>query len=264
MTAMDDSLAARLGFRKEGGGAHASRTIMLAELSELLISVAESGAPKDFYRRAIEEDNCLAKRSRMTRSLSYKYLTQLYALDPDVVLFRALRYFWSRDASGQSLLAFLCAFARDPLLRESAPLILGATRGVQIGREKMEAFLGKRFGSRFSIATLTSTAQNILASWVKSGHLSGVQTKKRVQAKATPGAVGYALLLGFLEGNRGPSLFETEYARLLDCPVPVAMELAAEASRRGWLVFKRVADIVEVVFPQQISAREKEWLREQA
>jgi len=76
--------------------------------------------------------------------------------------------------------------------------------------------------------------------------------------------VGYALLLGSLAGDRGQSLFETEYAHFLDCPVPVAMELAAEASRRGWLIFKRIADVVEVLFPQLISTREKEWLRGQA
>ena len=264
MVIMDVSLATRLGFRLEGGGTHSARTIMLAELTDLLATVNDPGAPLENYRHAIESENCLAKRSSATRSRTYKHLAELYGLDPDVLLFRALRYFWSRDAGAQPMLALLCSFARDPLLRVSAPLILEAHQGAPVSLARMTAFLEKRFASRFSPATLTSTAQNILASWVKSGHLIGVKSKTRAKAKPTPGAVGYALLLGYLSGERGLSLFESEYARLLDCPVPIAMELAADASRRGWLVFKRVADVVEVLFPRLVSEAEKEGLREQA
>jgi hypothetical protein len=238
--------------------------MMLAELTDLIAHVSDPHASQECYRRAIEEENCLGKRSHMTRSLTYKHLAHLYSLDPDVILFRALRYFWSRDADGRPLLALLCAYARDPLLRASASLVLRTQHGDLIGRQEMETHMEKSFGSRFSSVTLTSTSQNVLASWVKSGHLVGVQTKKRAQAKATSGAVCYALFLGYLTGERGPSLFETAYARLLDCPVPVVMEQAAGASRRGWLVFKRVADIVEVLFPQLISEHDKERLSEQA
>ena len=99
MLVMDVSLATRLGFRLEGGGAHSSRTIMLAELTDLLATVNDPGAPHENYRHAIESENCLAKRSSATRSRTYKHLAELYALDPDVLLFRALRYFWSRDTS---------------------------------------------------------------------------------------------------------------------------------------------------------------------
>ncbi len=261
---MRDSGVDRLGFHLEGGGAHTSRTIMLAELTDLLASVVAADAPQRSYRRAVEEDNCLGKRSRMTRSLSYKHLAQLYALDPDILLFRALRWFWSRDAASQPLLALLCAYARDPLLRASAPLVLGAREDAPIARPQLEALLERRFGTRFSSATLASTSQNLLASWVKSGHLSGVQRKVRSRAKATPGSTGYALLLAHLTGERGRLLFDSEYVRLLDCPVPVVMDLAAEASRKGWLVFKRIADVVEVSFPALLEAREEELLREQA
>ena len=264
MAPMDASEAALLGFHLEGGGAHSARTIMLSELTGLLASVTDANASQEYYRRAVEEENCLAKRSRMTRSLTYRHLAHLYSLDHHVLLFRALRFFWSRDAAGQPLLALLCAYARDPLLRASAPLILRARHGDLASRREMETHLEKCFGSRFSTVTLTSTAQNVLSSWVKSGHLSGVQIKRRSRADATPAAACYALLLGYLTGQRGQSLFETEYARLLDCPVPVAIELAAEASRRGWLVFKRIEDIVEVLFPRLIPEREREWLREQA
>ena len=42
-------------------------------------------------------------------------------LGDQVTLFRLLRYFWEVDSPGRPLLAFLCASARDPLLRVTAP-----------------------------------------------------------------------------------------------------------------------------------------------
>src|SRR5690606_39744755 len=54
---------ARFGFRFERGGAHSSRTMMLDELAALLGYVDREDASKGDYLRAVEEDNCLAKRS---------------------------------------------------------------------------------------------------------------------------------------------------------------------------------------------------------
>ena len=39
--------------------------------------------------------------------------------------------------------------------------------------------------------------------------------------------------------------------------------LAEEASRKGWIVFKRVGVVIEVLFPNLINQEEKEWLRGQ-
>ncbi|MBU4326272.1 MAG: hypothetical protein KKB91_00810, partial [Proteobacteria bacterium] len=83
------------------------------------------------------------------------------------------------------------------------------------------------------------------------------------RALPTAGSVSYALLLGYLTGVRGESLFKTDYAKLLDCSFEKAIELTAEASRKGWIVFKRVGDVIEVLFPNLINEQEMEWLREQ-
>ena len=84
---------ARFGFRFERGGAHSSRTMMLDELAALLGYVDREDASKSDYLRAVEEDNCLAKRSGKTRRLTYRHLTELYSLDTAHILFRALRHF---------------------------------------------------------------------------------------------------------------------------------------------------------------------------
>jgi hypothetical protein len=50
---------------------------------------------------------------------------------------------------------------------------------------------------------------------------------------------------------------------LLDCSLDKMIELAEDASRRGWITLKRVGQVVEVLFPNLITAQEMEWLREQ-
>ena len=95
------------------------------------------------------------------------------------------------------------------------------------------------------------------------GHLSGRARKIRERSSATPGSVSLALLMGYLSGLRGESLFNSEYTRLLDCSFDKTIELAEDASRRGWVSLKRVGQVVEVLFPNLITAQEMEWLREQ-
>ncbi len=161
-------------------------------------------------------------------------------------------------------MALLCAYARDAILRMSSPFILPAHEGDRVTREALEEFLDSIEPGRFSKATLKSTAQNINSTWTQSGHLKGKVKKVRSRAKATSGSTAYALFLAYLEGVRGEALFSSEYAKLLDCSTDRAIELAEEASRRGWIVFKRVGRVIEVLFPHLITEQEMEWIREQS
>lgn len=254
----------RFGFKSERGGAHSSRTIMLEELESLLAYVNRPDATKADYLQAIDEDNCLSKRSGKTRILTFRHLVDLYALDPSLLLFRALLYFWQRDPECRPLLAMLCAYSRDSILRATGPFIIAAHEGTTVSRESVEVCIEGNEPGRFSPATLKSTAQNINSSFTQAGHLTGKVRKVRTKSTATPGSVSYALLLGYVSGARGESLFQTEYAKLLDCSFERALSLAEDASRRGWIVFKRVGDVIEVVFPNLITAEEMEWVREQS
>ena len=114
------------------------RTMMLAELQLLLHSVGNPDASKDDYSKAIIEDNCLGKRSEKNRTLTSRHLAYLYSLDPQVTVFRVLRFFWERDVGGQPLLALLCSYTRDSLLRLSAPFILGRPEGSSVSRQSLE------------------------------------------------------------------------------------------------------------------------------
>ena len=264
MTEKNSKKLSRFGFSFERGGAHSSRTMMLEELGTLLSYIGRFDAKKTEYLRAIDEENCLGKRSGKTRALTCRHLVDLYSLDSSNLLYRALLFFWQRDSSGQPLLALLCAYARDAILRSSMSFILRFPEGETIPREALEEFIDKKEPSRFSKATLKSTVRNINSTWTKSGHLTGRARKIRSQATPTAGSVSYALLLGYLIGARGELLFQTEYTNLLDCSFDKAVELAEEASRKGWIVFKRVGDVIEVLFPNLINEQEMEWLREQS
>lgn len=254
----------RFGFRFEQGSAHTSRTMMLEELGALLNYVDQPKAEKNVYLQAIDDENCLGKRSNKNRTLTYRHLVDLYSLDCNKLLFRALLYFWNRDINGQPLLALLCTYARDSIFRSTAPFILKFPEGATITRESLEDFIDAKEPGRFSKATLKSTAQNINSTWTKSGHLYGRARKVRSRANPTAGSVSYALLLGYLTGVRGQALFQTEYTKLFDCTFDKAIELAEEASRKGWIVFKRVGDVIEVLFPNLINQEEMEWLRDQS
>jgi hypothetical protein len=114
----------RFGFLYKKGGVHTARTMMLEDLKLLLSCVSSQDTSKNDYLKAIKEDNCLGKRSGKTRKLTSEHLIELYSLDPSITIFRALRYFWERDPDGQPLLALICAYSRDALLRMSAPFII--------------------------------------------------------------------------------------------------------------------------------------------
>jgi hypothetical protein len=254
---------ARFGFSFERGGVHSSRTMMLEELGALLSYLDRPDAVKADYHRAIINENCLAKRSGKTRILTFRHLVDLYSLDTSFVLYRALLFFWQRDPSGQPLLALLCTYARDSIFRSTACFILAFPEGATIHRQMLEDFIDDKEPGRFSKATLKSTAQNINSTWTQAGHLTGRVHKVRSRTVPTAGSVAYALLLGYLMDVRGEALFKTDIARLLDCSFERAIELAEDASRKGWIIFKRVGDVIEVLFPNIINTQEMEWLREQ-
>ena len=260
---LNDKQLSQYGFSLDRGKTHCARTIMLDELEVLLAFVNRPEADKNDYLQAITVENCLGKRSVKNRMLTYRHLVALYSLDPRKLLFRALLYFWNRDIAGRPLLALLCAYSRDPIFRAAVPFILNIPESTIVSRVSLEEFIDSQDPGRFSKATLTSTAQNINSSLNKSGHLEGRIVKTRSLAKATAGSVSYALLLGYLNGVRGKALFQTEYTRLLDCTFDKIIELAETASRKGWIVFKRINDIFEVLFPNLINQEEMEWLREQ-
>lgn len=254
----------KLGFGFSSGGVHLARTLMLAEVVRLFDFLPEQTVEKQAYMDAIIVDNCLSKRSVRSRKLTARHLSALYGLDDQLLLFRAFKFFWYRAEAARPQLALLITYARDGLFRESTKYILGTGHGKQILQNEMKDIFSNKFPDRFSEATLKSMIQNISSSWTQAGYLSGRVKKVRSKTEATEAAVSLALLLAYLRGFRGDDLFNNEYVQLLDCLPSKALSLVESASRKGWVIFKRVGTVIEVAFPSLMNEQDMEWAREQA
>ncbi len=253
----------RFGFKFGRGGTHAARTMMLAELRRLFDVTGEAAECTD-YRQAVIDSNALDKPTVKARKLTYEYLRDLYALDPDVCLFRVFRRLWYSEPEAQPVLALLIALARDNLLRVSTPLILDAKPGSRVTREQMEALVGEWSGDRLSATSVEAIAQRVNGTWTQAGHLAGRAKKIRTAATVTPADVTFALFLAYLEGRLAQRLFSSDWIRVLDLPEERLIELTQSAAQRGLLVFRRTGGVMEVRFPNYLTTQEQEWLSEQA
>lgn len=229
------------------GGTHTSRTIQLHDLRALLVTVP-ADADTAAYRDAIVEQNVLGKTTLNSRQRTHRYLRELYALDPDVILFRALRDLWDADTEAQPLLAMLSSLARDPSLRATSAGVLPIAEGSPVSSLDLQAALQSRYPGNYSDAVANKVGRNAASSWTQSGHLAGRVGKKRSQAVCRPPALAYALLLAHLEGAVGEGLFESLWARALDAPVGVLYDQAFAASQRGWIEFRHGGGVTDVGF----------------
>jgi hypothetical protein len=244
----DQATLKRLGFMTQQGSTHIARTLMLSELSTLFDHVPAE-ADKEAYLSAIRDANCLAKRSGRTRQLTASHLTDLYGLDPANPIHAGLRYFWSRDEAARSQLALLAASARDSLLRDLAPAILAKPLGTSTTRESVEEAIEHRWPGRFSAVTRESIAQRVNSSLVQVGYLHGPIKRVRVHLEPATGAVAYALYLAWLQGGRGELLLQSPWCKLLDASQDRLLEQAAQASAKGWMVMRRVDNVIDIDFP---------------
>ncbi len=238
-----------LGFRSGSMSVHTSRTMMLEELGLVLDRVSQI-ARKGEYELAIVEQNVLGKPTRTTRQRTVRRLSELYALDPACSVFRLLRTYWGVDPAGRPMLAFLTAVARDPLLREMTPFVLRVPIGEVVGPQEIGIHLGEKYPGRFQPTTKHSTAQNLASSWTQAGYLQGKVRKVRVRPPVTPVVLTYAVTLGHLCGLRGKMLVHSPWTDLLDRKPAELLDLAFEASSRGWLNYKAAGGVVDITFPE--------------
>jgi hypothetical protein len=252
----DENRLRNAGFRWGQKGTHTSRTIMLEELRALLAN-CRPDATRDDYISAVLEDNCLGKRTVATRKLSCQRLSELYALDPELLLFRIMRRCWYADRDGQALLALLLALARDPLLRITAPPILRMRSGEELARQQLTDALGRAVFNRLSDSTLDKVVRNAASSWTQSGHLKGRGRKIRKRVTPTAATTAFALLLGYITGTRGASLFETFWAHVLDAPVGELMHLTMDARRLGFLDLRQSGGVIDVAFSRLLAPDER-------
>jgi hypothetical protein len=236
------------GFKFSHGGSHISRTMMLAELEAVLAAVPAQGTAAD-YRDAVLQQNALGKTTASTRDKSLRHLRELYALDPEVPLFAALRRLEARDPASLPMLAMLIAFTRDPLLRATWPAVDGAQEGQRVESSALATALQHAYGDQYSDLNRHKISRNAASSWTQSGHLVGRTKKVRRRVQCTPVAVTLALFLGDVSGYHGSVAFLNPWCRLLDLDAERARSLALAAHRAGLVNLRAVGDVIELGFP---------------
>jgi hypothetical protein len=221
--------------------------MMVQELRQLLRSCPARAATGD-YRRAVLDANVLGKKSSASRQRSYRYLRELYALDPGVPMFRALRRLWDLDPDAQPLIALSSALARDPALRSTVEAVLRTPAGATVTADDLAAAVKDAYTDHYSDSVAHKIGRNAASTWTQSGHLAGRNPKRRARAHPRPASIAYALFVASLEGRQGELLFEAIPARAQDAALHTLKELAREASRRGWLDFRSIGSVTEIGF----------------
>lgn len=237
--------ATEAGFRFGDKGTHTSRTMMLAELTDVLAATRQAASRED-YANAIIEDNVLGKQTTATRHLSNQRLGELYGLSRAIPLFRVLRRLWDVDTPGRPLIALLCALARDPLLRATAQSVLPLPVGAELMRTTMSGSIRAATGNRLNEAILDKVSRNAASSWAQAGHLKGRVRKIRQEVRPTPGSVAFALWLGSLYRFAGEDLLRTPWARTLDQSPVELLDLALRARQLGLINASSGGGVVEL------------------
>ena len=235
--------------------------MMFSELA-LVLEHADASTKGDEYIAAIVEQNILGKRTQTTRKETARRLLELYSLDQTRAVFRLLRHFWVADASARTMLAYLAAAARDPLLRDATAFVVAIPVNTAVNSTQVASHLEERYPARFKTSTLLSTARNLTSSWTQAGFLTGKVNKKRTRIVVTPVVVTYALLLGYLCGVRGKMLLDTIWTRMLDRTPSEIVDLATDASRQGWMTYQAIGSVVEITFPGLLTSKEEKTSNE--
>ena len=220
------------------------------KLEELRVLLASRPVPatESAYRVAIVEQNLLGKPTASARRITFERLREVYGLDPNMLVFRALNDLWDADIGAQPMIALQCSTARDPILRAITPFVLRLPIGATVTPHEFAEEAEHQFPGKFVASSRERLGRNVSSSWEKAGLLLGQQTKKRAKPRARPTSLAYALLLGDLCGKRGQALFTTLWANMLDAPFHELKELAVIASRQGWIEYRAAGDVVEVSF----------------
>jgi hypothetical protein len=254
---MDADSLSKLGFYFGTSGAHAGRSLMLADL-DILIRHAPAVSLNEWFSSAILNENLLAKTSFNNRIVANKRMRQLYGLDARICLYRNFRNLYLAEPSSQPAICTLMAMARDGLFRKSVDVILRTQTGLPIASKDFREALDSASAGRMSEETMKHACNNVFNSWTQAGFLSTDSPRVRTKSQVGWGAVAFALFLGWLEGERGRLLFDTQWAKVLDRDFDELLRLATLASRQGHIELLNAGGVIEVRFPGYLTTEEQQ------
>ena len=242
-----ESTLETLGFKLGLGGVHMARTLLAKELAILLNQLPQA-RDKTTFSQAVLEGNILSKSTASSRKRTFEHLVSLYGLDVRLPIFRLLRYFWNLEPFSPRLVMLVAARARDPLLQLGTDFLLPIPVGGTYDRIAFENHVNGMFPNRFSAKMCRSLTQNIASTFTQAGFFEGKVKKVRCQPKPSVAAVAFSLSLGKLSGFTGTSAWESPWFQILGLSRAAGDELAREASRRGWIDYRRIGEVSSLTF----------------
>ena len=245
--AADGRLLARLSSRSA-----------LASDFQLLMGRAPGTSRGDF-RRAVLEENCLARSSTSARAKLYGELNGRYLLDDQHPLFAAFLAEWRllQDDQDRMQLVYVLFTLNDRTVAVTScewlfPHLRRSASELRVG--DLESFyrsLGKHEHpevSEWTVKTLTRVAQHYLAS-VRDFSFATGGTKK-VAVRPSPRPASVRLILCALRLT-GVSPFETvnhSIFKILGIAPGEVVDVLSDLNRQGSLKFRMQADVIELSF----------------
>jgi len=228
---------------------HTARTMMFLELSKVMDFSTDSNN----YQESMS-NNVFGKKSQDGIKKTGNFLTQLYGFDNSIPAFRAFEHFWLEcDRDERALISFIFALKNDYLLQESISVVSNCKAGNKVAIEAMMENIEKFHPKRFTDNTLRSVAQNIASSWKQAGLITGKVKNIRTQPDISYKVVAFAMLLSFLEGDRGDFIMQSNCVNALCLSETKLRELAVEASKRDYLQYQYAGNVTSISFDKLIN-----------
>jgi len=228
---------------------HTARTMMFLELSKVMDFSTDSNN----YQESMS-NNVFGKKSQDGIKKTGNFLTQLYGFDNSIPAFRAFEHFWLEcDRDERALISFIFALKNDYLLQESISVVSNCKAGNKVAIETMMENIEKFHPKRFTDNTLRSVAQNIASSWKQAGLIKGKVKNIRTQPDISYKVVAFAMLLSFLEGDRGDFIMQSNCVNTLCLSETKLRELAVEASKRDYLQYQYAGNVTSISFDKLIN-----------
>jgi hypothetical protein len=223
--------------------------MMFMELSKVMDFSIDSD---DYHESMV--NNVLGKKSQDGVRKTSNFLTQLYGFDISTPQFKVLKHFWKEsEVKERQLISLVCALQNDYLLNESLSVISNVKIGEKVAIELFVGNIEKYHPKRFTDNTLRSVAQNLASSWKQAGFITGRVKNIRTQPEISFRVVAFAMLLSFLEGDRGDFILRSHCVNALCLGETRLRELAVEASKRDYLQYQFAGSVTSISFDKLIN-----------
>jgi len=225
---------------------------MFSEISQIMNHAAETDDIS-----SVLSLNVSNKRSNNNLVKTNNYLKQLYLLDPENMYFKCFKHYWMiTDKSQKAILSILFAINNDFLLSESVNLVASAPLNQRLDIQQFDDNIEKYNPNKYSPNTRRSAAQNVASSWKQAGYLLGKIKNIRVIPELSPHAVAFAMLLAYLNGDRGDFILSSKLVKALALSSDQLRSLIREAANIDLLNYQFGGSVTTISFENQLKTIE--------